>query len=72
MNRKSAVLAHFILKERLRQMGVLGCVSCIVGSVVIVLHAPEEQTPSSLQEVWDLATEPGSYSSLAPFPSSAT
>ncbi|XP_047955394.1 probable magnesium transporter NIPA6 isoform X1 [Salvia hispanica] len=54
----SAVLAHFILKERLRQMGILGCVSCIVGSVVIVLHAPEEHTPSSVQEVWKLATEP--------------
>ncbi|KAL0334618.1 UNVERIFIED_CONTAM: putative magnesium transporter NIPA6 [Sesamum radiatum] len=54
----SAVLAHFLLKERLRQMGVLGCVSCIVGSVVIVIHAPQEQTPSSVQEVWDLATQP--------------
>ncbi|KAL0383979.1 UNVERIFIED_CONTAM: putative magnesium transporter NIPA6 [Sesamum radiatum] len=62
----SAVLAHFLLKERLRQMGVLGCISCIVGSVVIVIHAPQEQTPSSVQEVWDLATQPafliyGSY-----------
>ncbi|XP_057783189.1 probable magnesium transporter NIPA6 isoform X1 [Salvia miltiorrhiza] len=54
----SAVLAHFMLKERLRQMGILGCVSCIVGSVVIVLHAPEEHTPSSVEEVWKLATEP--------------
>ncbi|KAL8060235.1 hypothetical protein ABFX02_02G011700 [Erythranthe guttata] len=54
----SAVLAHFMLKERLRLMGVLGCVSCIVGSVVIVLHAPQEQTPSSVQEVWDLASQP--------------
>ncbi|KAL3613973.1 hypothetical protein CASFOL_042047 [Castilleja foliolosa] len=58
----SAVLAHFMLKERLRKMGVLGCVSCIVGSVVIVIHAPEEHTPSSVQEVWDLASQPvGSF-----------
>lgn len=41
-------------------MGVLGCVSCIVGSIVIVIHAPQERTPSSVQEVWNLATEPGS------------
>ncbi|KAL8027829.1 hypothetical protein ABFS82_14G119600 [Erythranthe guttata] len=54
----SAVLAHFMLKERLRRMGVLGCVSCIVGSVVIVVHAPEEHTPSSVQQVWNLATQP--------------
>lgn len=61
MNLKSAVLAHFMLKERLRQMGVLGCVSCIVGSVIIVIHAPQEHTPSSVQEVWDLASQPGSH-----------
>ncbi|KAG4973701.1 hypothetical protein JHK87_030522 [Glycine soja] len=54
----SAVLSHFLLKERLRKMGVLGCVSCIVGSIVIVIHAPQEQTPSSVQEIWDLATQP--------------
>ena len=55
----SAVLSHFLLKERLPKMGVLGCVSCIVGSIVIVIHAPQEQTPSSVQEIWDLATQPG-------------
>ncbi|KAG0495385.1 hypothetical protein HPP92_000077 [Vanilla planifolia] len=54
----SAVLAHFILKERLQRMGVLGCVLCIVGSTVIVLHAPEERNPSSVQQIWYLATQP--------------
>ncbi|XP_064956528.1 probable magnesium transporter NIPA6 [Musa acuminata AAA Group] len=54
----SAILAHFILKERLQRMGVLGCVLCMVGSTVIVLHAPEERTPSSVEQIWDLATQP--------------
>lgn len=54
----SAVLAHFILKERLRRMGLVGCVSCVVGSVVIVIHAPLEHTPSSVQQIWNLATQP--------------
>ncbi|XP_072964186.1 probable magnesium transporter NIPA6 isoform X1 [Typha angustifolia] len=54
----SAVLAHFILKEKLQRMGVLGCVLCIVGSTVIVLHAPEEKTPSSVDQIWNLATQP--------------
>ncbi|KAL1362096.1 hypothetical protein HN51_010377 [Arachis hypogaea] len=54
----SAVLAHFLLNERLQTMGVLGCLSCIVGSIVIVIHAPQEQTPTSVQEIWDLATQP--------------
>ncbi|XP_042483908.1 probable magnesium transporter NIPA6 isoform X2 [Macadamia integrifolia] len=54
----SAVLAHFMLKERLQKLGVLGCVSCIVGSVVIVIHAPQERTLNSVQEIWTLATQP--------------
>ncbi|XP_019052089.1 PREDICTED: probable magnesium transporter NIPA6 isoform X2 [Nelumbo nucifera] len=54
----SAVLAHFLLDEKLQKMGVLGCVLCIVGSTVIVLHAPEESTPSSVEEIWDLAIQP--------------
>ncbi|PON83423.1 Magnesium transporter NIPA [Trema orientale] len=54
----SAILAHFLLNERLPKMGVLGCVSCIVGSVIIVIHAPQEHTPNSVQEIWNLATQP--------------
>ncbi|KAJ4965031.1 hypothetical protein NE237_016880 [Protea cynaroides] len=54
----SAVLAHFMLKEQLQKLGVLGCVSCIVGSVVIVIHAPQERTLTSVQEIWILATQP--------------
>ncbi|KAJ3672418.1 hypothetical protein LUZ60_007139 [Juncus effusus] len=54
----SSVLAHFILKEKLQRLGVLGCISCIVGSIVIVIHAPEEKSPTSVQEIWDLATQP--------------
>ena len=59
MHMYSAVLAHFLLKERLQKMGIVGCVSCIVGSVVIVIHAPQEHTPNSVQEIWILATQPG-------------
>ncbi|CAL0326906.1 unnamed protein product [Lupinus luteus] len=54
----SAVLAHFLLRERLQKMGILGCISCIVGSIVIVIHAPQEHTPNSIEEIWDLATQP--------------
>ncbi|MCL7041046.1 hypothetical protein MKW94_028456 [Papaver nudicaule] len=54
----SAVLAHFILKEKLQKMGLLGCILCIVGSTVIVLHAPEEQPLNSVLEIWDLAIQP--------------
>ncbi|KAG6517067.1 hypothetical protein ZIOFF_020446 [Zingiber officinale] len=56
----SAVLAHFVLDEKLHIFGVLGCVLCVVGSTSIVLHAPQEKNIESVKEVWDLATEPGS------------
>lgn len=55
----SAILAHFILKERLHQLGILGCVMCIAGSVIIVIHAPQEHPITSVQEIWSMATQPG-------------
>ncbi|GAU32886.1 hypothetical protein TSUD_393070 [Trifolium subterraneum] len=54
----SAILAHFILKEKLHIFGVLGCALCVVGSTTIVLHAPHERNIHSVKEVWQLATEP--------------
>ncbi|KAL2535907.1 putative magnesium transporter NIPA4 [Forsythia ovata] len=47
----NAVLAHFILKEKLHQLGIVGCVMCIVGSIIIVIHTPHEQPISSVQEI---------------------
>ncbi|XP_042434144.1 probable magnesium transporter NIPA4 [Zingiber officinale] len=54
----SAVLAHIILQEKLHIFGILGCALCVVGSTMIVLHAPQERDIESVKEVWDLATEP--------------
>ncbi|CAB78087.1 putative protein [Arabidopsis thaliana] len=48
--------------QKLHTFGILGCALCIVGSVTIVLHAPQEQDIVSVLEVWNLATEPGSLS----------
>ncbi|KAG6517570.1 hypothetical protein ZIOFF_020966 [Zingiber officinale] len=53
----SAVLAHFILKEKLHALGILGCIMCIVGSVVIVIHAPQERAITSVQQIWQMATQ---------------
>ncbi|KAJ6345319.1 hypothetical protein OIU78_008065 [Salix suchowensis] len=54
----SAVLAQFILNEKLQQLGILGCVMCIAGSVVIVIHAPQEHPITSVQEICSMATQP--------------
>ncbi|XP_055962234.1 probable magnesium transporter NIPA3 isoform X2 [Mercurialis annua] len=53
----SAVLAHFILNEKLHKLGVLGCVMCIAGSIIIVIHAPQEHPITSVQEIWTMATQ---------------
>ncbi|KAG6436957.1 hypothetical protein SASPL_101864 [Salvia splendens] len=55
----SAVLAHFILKEKLHVFGIVGCILCLVGSITIVLHAPFEKDIVSVKQVWHLAIEPG-------------
>ena len=55
----SAVLAHIVLHEKLHMFGILGCVLCVVGSITIVLHAPQERGIESVTDLWDLATEPG-------------
>ncbi|KAF7726408.1 hypothetical protein EC973_008742 [Apophysomyces ossiformis] len=38
----SAVLSSMFLKERLTFQGKIGCLQCILGAVIIVLHAPEQ------------------------------
>lgn len=38
----SAVLSSIFLKERLSFQGKVGCFQCIIGAVVIVLHAPQQ------------------------------
>lgn len=53
-----AVLAHFLLDEKLQKMGMLGCLLCIVGSTIIVLHAPGERALDSVDEIWGLAIQP--------------
>ncbi|KAK6132418.1 hypothetical protein DH2020_033857 [Rehmannia glutinosa] len=54
----SAILAHVLLKQKLRKLGILGCILCAVGSTVIVLHAPTEHNISSVEEIWELAIQP--------------
>lgn len=55
----SAVLADTLLNERLHIFGILGCVLCIVGSVVIILHTPQEGVVNSVSELFWMAMQPG-------------
>lgn len=60
----SAVLAHYLLNEKLNLFGLLGGMLCMAGSLTIVLHAPEERPITSLLQVWQLALQPGQFSAL--------
>ncbi|XP_009630179.1 putative magnesium transporter NIPA6 [Nicotiana tabacum] len=53
----SAALAQIVLKEKLHPLGILGCVMCIAGSIVIVIHAPQEHAIASVKEIWYMATQ---------------
>ena len=57
----SAVLAHYLLNEKLNLFGLLGGMLCVAGSLTIVLHAPEERPVTSLLQVWELALQPGMH-----------
>jgi len=55
----SAVLAWIFLKERLDNNGKIGCALCIIGSTIIVLHAPGEREITSVDEIIQLMIQPG-------------
>ncbi|KZT43560.1 DUF803-domain-containing protein, partial [Sistotremastrum suecicum HHB10207 ss-3] len=43
-----AILSHFFLKEKLSLFGWIGCTQCILGSVIIAMNAPNEQSVSTI------------------------
>ncbi|OJD37208.1 uncharacterized protein BKCO1_800022 [Diplodia corticola] len=55
----TAILSAIFLKERLSFVGKVGCFNCIVGSVVIVVNAPEQSSVSTIQEMKKLVVTPG-------------
>ncbi|ODN79608.1 hypothetical protein L202_03550 [Cryptococcus amylolentus CBS 6039] len=53
-----AILASFLLDEKLGRLGVCGCAACIIGSVVIVLHAPSDKEVETVDEILSYAARP--------------
>jgi len=47
----SAVLAQKYLHEKLNLLGKIGCLLCILGSTIIVIHAPKEADINSFDEL---------------------
>jgi magnesium transporter len=54
-----AVLGAYFLDEELGTLGRLGCAICLIGSVVIVLHAPPDKEIQTVDEILHYALYPG-------------
>ncbi|KAJ7232310.1 magnesium transporter [Mycena haematopus] len=54
-----AIFASFLLNERLGHLGRVGCALCILGSSIIVLHAPDDKDLETVTQFLEYAVEPG-------------
>ncbi|THV07165.1 DUF803-domain-containing protein [Dendrothele bispora CBS 962.96] len=54
-----AVLASFLLNEELGHLGRVGCTLSLLGSLIIVLHAPEDKEVETVDEILNYAAQPG-------------
>ncbi|KAG8547817.1 hypothetical protein GDO81_027432 [Engystomops pustulosus] len=55
----SAVMSSYLLGERLNLLGKLGCALCVLGSTVLVIHSPEEQEVTTLEDMTTKLKDPG-------------
>lgn len=55
----TTILSAIFLKERLSMVGKVACFLCIVGSVVIVMNAPEESSVADIQTMQHYVIAPG-------------
>ncbi|EEH15970.2 hypothetical protein PABG_06057 [Paracoccidioides brasiliensis Pb03] len=54
-----AVLGAYFLGERLGILGKLGCALALLGSIIIVLHAPPDEEIETVDEILGYAIQPG-------------
>lgn len=67
-----AVLGAYFLKEELGTLGKLGSAICLIGAVIIVLHAPPDEEIETVDQILNYAIQPGTQASSpthTPFPS---
>ncbi|PKS10327.1 hypothetical protein jhhlp_002078 [Lomentospora prolificans] len=54
-----AVLGSYFLKEELGILGKLGSAICLIGTVIIVLHAPPDEEIETIDQILNYAIQPG-------------
>lgn len=55
----SAFLASYFLKEGLNLLGKVGCVLCILGSTVMVIHSPKSAAIQDMDQLLEMCKQPG-------------
>ena len=59
INIHSSILGSYFLKERLGVLGKLGCAICLIGSLIIILHAPPDKDVETVDQILEYAVKPG-------------
>jgi len=54
-----AILASLFLGEELGHLGRIGSTLCLLGSLIIVVHAPEDKEVQTVDEILHFAIQPG-------------
>ncbi|KAL4947729.1 magnesium transporter [Aspergillus filifer] len=54
----SALMGAYFLQERIMVLGKLGCATCLLGSILLVLHAPGDKDIKKIDEILHLAIQP--------------
>lgn len=54
-----AVLGSYFLNEELGILGRLGSATCLIGAVIIVLHAPPDEDIETIETILSYALRPG-------------
>ena len=60
----SAIFSSYCLGESLNLLGKLGCVICMAGSTVMVIHAPKEEKVSTVVEMASKMKDTGGFQAL--------
>jgi magnesium transporter len=55
----TTILSAIFLKERLSFVGKVGCFNCIIGSIIIVMNAPQQSAVADIQEMKHFVISPG-------------
>lgn len=55
----TTILSAIFLKERLSFVGKIGCFNCIIGSIIIVMNAPQQSAVADIQEMKHFVIAPG-------------